>query len=680
MPAEVHLKFSPIRLYLIILFRMNDHYKKVSAAGLLIALGIIYGDIGTSPLYTMQTIAIEGGVINKYLIYGAISCIFWTLTLQTTFKYVIITLQADNHGEGGVFSLYALVRRYGKNLVYPAIIGAGTLLADGIITPPISVTSAIEGLNMVKGLERHIIPGNQLVIEIVLVILLLLFTFQRFGTKMVGGSFGPIMFMWFTMLAVLGINQIIHYPQIFAALNPVYGIKLLLGHPRGFWLLGAVFLCTTGAEALYSDLGHCGLKNIRITWVFVKTTLVLNYLGQGAWILMQTNIDLHSINPFFAIVPGWFLLPGVLIATMASIIASQALISGSFTLISEAISLGFWPRIKTKYPTNVRGQIYIPSINWILFTGCVLVVLYFKTSNAMTAAYGFSITVAMLMTTILMYYFLRYIKKYPLWIVGAILTVFVCVETCFFAANAIKLLKRLFFLVFEIGLIGTMYVWYNARRITLQMLKFVDMKHYLPLLRNLSNDSNIPKYTTHLVYLTKFTDNKKIERRIIDSIFSSPPKRADIYWLINIERSDDPYLMEYGVEEILADNVMKVDFRLGFRIQPRLSVMLRKVVEEMINNKEIDITSRFPSLEQHSINDVKFIILERFLSYDNEFSGRKGFILSSYFFLLKYARSDSEAYGIDIDKAVFEKVPLIVAPASNVHLKRAFYRIGQEEK
>ena len=659
---------------------MTDHYKKVSAAGLLVALGIIYGDIGTSPLYTMQTIVTEGGGINKDLVFGAISCIFWTLTLQTTFKYVIITLQADNHGEGGVFSLYALVKRYGKNLVYPAIIGAGTLLADGIITPPISVTSAIEGLGMVKGLEQQIVPGNGLVIEIVLIILLLLFVFQRFGTKMVGASFGPIMFIWFSMLAVLGINQIVHYPQIFAALNPMYGIKLLTQHPRGFWLLGAIFLCTTGAEALYSDLGHCGLKNIRITWVFVKITLVLNYLGQGVWLMLHSGTDITNINPFFALVPTNFLLPGVLIATAASIIASQALISGSFTLISEAISLGFWPRIKIKYPTDVRGQIYIPSINWILFTGCVLVVLYFRTSEAMTAAYGFSITIAMLMTTILMYYFLRYIKKYPFWIVGAILTVFVCVETCFFVANAVKLLKRLFFLVFEIGLISTMYIWYNARKITLKMLKFVDMKEYLPLIKDLSNDNSIPKYSTHLVYLTKFTDNKNIEQRIIDSIFSSPPKRADIYWLINIERSDDPYLMEYGVEEILNDNVIKVDFRLGFRIQPRLSVMLGKVVEEMLNNKEINIISRFPSLDNHNINDVKFVILERFLSYDNEFSGRKGFVLNSYFYLLKYARSDSEAYGIDIDKAVFEKVPLIVAPVSNINLKRAFYKIkGKEE-
>jgi KUP system potassium uptake protein len=657
---------------------MSSHFKRVSFAGLLIALGIIYGDIGTSPLYTFQTILTEGGGVNKGLVYGAISCVFWTLTLQTTFKYVIITLQADNHGEGGVFSLYALVRRYGKNLVYPAIIGAGTLLADGIITPPITVTSAIEGLGMVKGMEQHIVPGNSLVMEIVLVILLLLFIFQRFGTKVVGGSFGPIMFLWFAMLGVLGINQIIQYPRIFEALNPVYGIKLLTEHPHGFWLLGAVFLCTTGAEALYSDLGHCGKKNIRVSWIFVKTVLVLNYLGQGAWALLQNKTDLSGINPFFAIVPTWFLLPSVIIATMASIIASQALISGSFTLISEAISLGFWPRIKTKYPTDIRGQIYIPSINWVLFTGCVLVVLYFRTSEAMTAAYGFSITVAMLMTTILMYYFLRYVKHYPFWIVGAILTVFLCVETCFFAANAVKLLKRLFFLVFEIGLITTMYVWYNARKITLRMLTFMSLKEALPLLEKLSSDNMVPKYSTHLVYLTKMPGHKQIEKRIIDSILGNPAKRADVYWFINFERSDDPYKMEYGVEEILHDKVIRVDFQLGFRIQPRVGIMLKKVVEDMIDNKEIDIPARFHSIYKNGLKDFKFVILERFLSYDNEFSGREGFILNGYFALLKLARSDSEAYGIDLDQAVFEKVPLVVAPVSNIKLKRAFYKVDDQ--
>jgi KUP system potassium uptake protein len=652
------------------------HSKKITTAGLLITLGIIFGDIGTSPLYTFQTILNEGGRASQELVFGAISCIFWTLTLQTTFKYVILTLQADNKGEGGVFSLYALVRRYGKKLMYPAIIGAGTLLADGIITPPISVTSAIEGLGSVKGLENVIVPGNNLVIEIVLVIILLLFVFQRFGTKIVGGSFGPIMFIWFSMLAVLGVSQIIHYPGIMQALSPHYAFELLVRHPGGFWLLGAVFLCTTGAEALYSDLGHCGRKNIQVTWIFVKITLVLNYLGQGAWVLMQHKTDLGGANPFFAIVPHWFLVPSVFIATAASIIASQALISGSFTLISEAISLNFWPKVTVKFPTNIRGQIYIPSINWVLCTGCFLVVLYFRTSENMTAAYGFSITVAMLMTTILMYYFLRYVKHYPMLAVITILVVFITVESSFFITNAAKLLKRIFFLVFEVGLIGTMYVWYHARKINNRFLNFIDLNEHIPLLDALSHDESVPKFATHLIYLTKANRPTHIEQKILYSIFSHNPKRADVYWFVHIERTDEPYTMEYGVEELKADKVIRVEFRIGFRVQQRISLMFRKVVMEMVCNRELDIASRFPSLKKHNIaEDFRFVILEKFLSYDNEFSVREGFILNTYFSMKKLALADEKAFGLDSSETIVEKLPLVVAPITKINLQRAYYRI-----
>jgi KUP system potassium uptake protein len=654
----------------------SSHLKKVTAAGLIVTLGIIFGDIGTSPLYTFQTILNEGGKVNEELVFGAISCIFWTLTLQTTFKYVLMTLQADNHGEGGVFSLYALVRRYGKNLVYPAIIGAGTLLADGIITPPISVTSAIEGLGNVKGLENIIVPGNNLVVEIVLIIILLLFVFQRFGTKIVGSSFGPIMLIWFSMLSILGFRQILQNPHVLKALSPYYGIKLLVLHPSGFWLLGAVFLCTTGAEALYSDLGHCGKKNIQISWIFVKSALLLNYLGQGAWVLLQNKENIGGVNPFFAIVPHWFLIPSVFIATAATIIASQALISGSFTLINEAISLNFWPKVTVKFPTDIRGQIYIPSINWVLCVGCFLVTLYFRTSEAMTAAYGFSITVAMLMTTILMYYFLRYVKHFPLIVVVLILMIFLTVETSFFVANAVKLLKRLFFLVFEFGLIFTMYIWYNARKINNRFLTFVNLMEYLPLLENLSNDEKVPKFSSHLIYLTKANRPTHIEQKIIYSIFSHNPKRADVYWFVHIERTDDPYTMEYGVEELKEDRVIRVEFRLGFRVQPRIGMMFRKVVEEMTSNKELDIASRFPSLKKYNIaEDFRFVILEKFLSYDNEFSVRDGFILNSYFGIKKLALSDDKAFGLDSSETVVEKLPLVVAPSTKIALHRAYYKI-----
>ena len=654
----------------------SSNIKKISFAGLLITLGIIFGDIGTSPLYTFQTILKEGGAATEELVLGAISCVFWTLTLQTTFKYILITLQADNKGEGGIFSLYALVRRYGKKLMFPAMIGAGTLLADGIITPPISVTSAIEGLNGVKGLEGLIVPGNHLVMGLVLTILVLLFIFQRFGAKVVGWSFGPIMFVWFLMLGGLGLNQIVHYPQIFKALSPVYGMRLLTIHPKGFWLLGAVFLCTTGAEALYSDLGHCGRRNIQVSWIFVKTTLVLNYLGQGAWVLLQHKENLGDINPFFQIVPHGYLLPCTILATAATIIASQALISGSFTLISEAISLNFWPKVRVKYPTTVRGQIYIPSINWILCIGCILVVLYFKTSENMTAAYGFSITIAMLMTTVLVYYFMRYVKHWPLWLIIVIMCVFITVESSFFITNAVKILKRLFFLVFEIGLIFTMYVWYRARKITNRFLSFGNIKEYLPLLEDLSKDEKIQKFATHAIFLTKANNTYQIEDRIIYSIFSRKPKRADIYWFVHVERTDEPYTMEYTVEELKKDKVIRVEFKLGFRVQPRINLMMRKVAMEMVANKELDLTSPYPSLSKHNLAaDFVFVILETFLSSDNEFSATEGFLLNSYFFLKHLALSDDKSFGLDTSETRTEKIPMVVNPYSKMELRRTSFKI-----
>jgi KUP system potassium uptake protein len=651
---------------------MNSHVKQLTFAGMIVTLGIIFGDIGTSPLYVFQTLLVEGGKVDPALVLGSISCIFWTLTLQTTFKYIVITLQADNKGEGGIFSLYALVRRYGKWLAIPAIIGAGTLLADGIITPPISVTSAIEGLNLVPAFSHVIIPGNSLILMIVISIIILLFFFQQFGTKVVGSAFGPVMLMWFIMLGVLGTMQVIHYPSIFKALNPYYGARLLMDHPNGFWLLGAVFLCTTGAEALYSDLGHCGRKNIQVSWIFVKTTLILNYLGQGAWVLSQAaGKNFTGVNPFFEIVPHAFLIPSIALATLATIIASQALISGSFTLISEAVSMNFWPRITIKYPSNIRGQIYIPSINWILCAGCILVSMYFKTSSAMTAAYGFSITIAMLSTTILMYYFMRYVKHWPVWLVTIILCVFLSVEFSFFVANAVKILKRLFFVGFEVGLIFTMYIWFKARKINNRFLNFIDIKEQIPLLNALSADTTVNKYATHLIYLTKANNAKQIEEKIIYSIMSRRPKRADTYWFVHIERTDEPYTMEYSVEQIEPGKVIRIEYRLGFRIQPRVNVLFRNVVEDMVKRKEIDITSQYESLNRYGIAaDFRFVIMEKFLSYNNLFSVSEAFILNSYFAIKKLAQSEAKAFGLDTSETRIEKIPLVVKPVNNLNLKR----------
>ncbi len=649
---------------------MNRNFDKATAAGLLIALGIIYGDIGTSPLYVLSSI-VGKREISQQLVYGGISCVVWTLTLQTTFKYIILTLQADNRGEGGIFSLFALVRRYRRWLYLPAIIGAGTLLADGIITPPISVASAIEGLNGVHGLENTIVAGNALTVGIIIAIISLLFFFQQFGTNLIGSSFGPIMLIWFTMLSVLGISYIAVYPSILKAINPWYAYDLLVKYPKGFWLLGSVFLCTTGAEALYSDLGHCGRKNIRYSWIFVKTALLLNYFGQGSWLMLRKDVHLNGLNPFYEIMPHWFLICGIFIATAAAIIASQALISGSFTLISEAMRLNFWPKIKVKFPTVIRGQIYIPSINFILWIGCLAVMLYFRESSKMEAAYGFSITIAMLMTTILMFYYMKFIKKWYFFVIGAVLLVFLTVEVSFFIANVAKIKQRWMFLIFEFGIIGVMYVWFRARTIKNRYIEFVRLEPYLPMLQELSNDLSVPKYATHLVYLTSADNPKEVEHKIIYSILSGKPKRADLYWFVHVHTVDDPYTSEYSIKEIVKNEVMRIEFRLGFRVQPRASLMFRKVLEDLVKEKKILVESKYETLQRlNPVGDVQFIVMEKFLSNDNELPLFEKLIMNFHFWIKDKSLSEEKGFGLDQSNVTVEKFSLIVAPLSKIKLKQ----------
>ncbi|HEY0975829.1 MAG TPA: KUP/HAK/KT family potassium transporter [Flavobacteriales bacterium] len=638
---------------------------KVTAASLLVALGIIYGDIGTSPLYVMKAIVGERP-IDRMLVYGGISCVFWTLTFQTTFKYILLTLKADNHGEGGVFSLYALVRRYGKHLVIPTILGATTLLADGIITPPISVASAVEGLTAVEGWEH--LPT----VPIVVVILSALFFFQRYGTQKVGTVFGPAMLIWFTMLGVLGLSQIGAHPAVLQALNPVHAYRLLVEYPHGFWLLGAVFLATTGAEALYSDLGHCGRRNIRISWIFVKTCLVLNYMGQGAWLMAQGEGALLSgRNPFFTLMPEWFLVPGIAIATLAAIIASQALISGSYTLISEAMNLNFWPRIAVRQPTDLKGQIYIPSVNTILWMGCVAMILYFRSSTHMEAAYGFSITVAMLMTTVLLMHFLHYRLKWNGVLVIALLLLFSSIELSFFVANVAKIKERWMFLFFELFIFLVMYTWYYARKVNNRFTRFVDLGQQVPMIQTLSADTSIPKFATHLVYLTKADHRHEIEEKIVRSIFAKRPKRADVYWFVHIHRTEEPYTLRYEVSELVDDQVMKVTIHAGFRIQPRTGSYFNRILQELVANKELNLHTRPDGSTIYNAEpDVRFVVLEKFLSIENELTLREGVLLNTYIMLKHLGQSDAKAFGLDRDDVQVEHVPLVYRHGLSPRLER----------
>jgi len=637
--------------------------ERVSAAGLLVTLGIIYGDIGTSPLYVMKAI-VGLTAINETVVIGGISCIFWTLTLQTTLKYVILTLRADNKGEGGIFSLYALVRRRkNKWLVFPAIIGGSTLIADGIITPPISVSSAVEGLQSI----RPDIPT----IPIVIGIITLLFIIQRFGSNLVGKFFGPMMMIWFSMLAILGFINLLGNEHILLAINPYYAYQLLANYPSGFWLLGAVFLCTTGAEALYSDLGHCGKNNIRVSWVFVKICLLLNYFGQGSWLINHEGQLLSGRNPFYTLMPEWFLPIGITIATVAAVIASQALISGSFTLINEAIRLNFWPKVKVVYPSELRGQLYIPSINWILYVGCVGVVLYFRESSGMEAAYGLAIVLTMLMTTLLLTYYL-YLNKFPIIVPAAVFIIYGCLESGFLIANLDK---------FEHGgwvtlavasiLIIVMLVLYYARKIRNRLVEFVKIDEQLPLIKALSEDESIPKYATHLVYLTSANYKNEIEEKIILSILNKQPKRADLYWFVHVDVLDEPYTLEYKVNELMHDKVIRIDFRIGFRVDPRVNLMFRQVVVDMVKNEEVNIMSRYPSLQKRNLaGDFRFVVMEKFLSLDNELPWVQKIIMDIYFMLKKVSLPEERAFGLDTSSVTVEKVPLVVSPIKGLKLKR----------
>ncbi|HLF50848.1 KUP/HAK/KT family potassium transporter [Flavobacterium sp.] len=648
----------------------QDIHSKLSLGGLLLTLGIIYGDIGTSPLYVMKAIIGEN-TINQELILGGLSCILWTLTLQTTLKYVIIVLNADNHGEGGIFSLYSLVKRTKIQwLIVPAIIGGSLLLAEGIITPPISVSSAVEGLLIFK----PDIPT----IPIVIAILFVLFSIQQFGAKIVGKFFAPTMLVWFSMLGILGILQITKNFEVLKAINPYYAYKLLTsdvsGH--GFLILGAVFLCTTGAEALYSDMGHCGRKNIRVSWIFVKTTLILNYFGQGAFLLLHNGKSLaqlneHNPNPFYLIMADWFQPIGIVVATLAAIIASQALISGSFTLINEAMRLNFWPKVRINYPTDVKGQLYIPSINWLLFLGCVGIILYFKESKEMEHAYGLSIILGMMMTTTLLNFYLV-MKRVKWYFIAPLITLYVTIEFSFLAANITKFYDGGYVTMFiAFMLIGVMSTWFLAKKISKSYTKMVKINDYKKVLAELSVDLSIPKYATHLVYMTNSTRSDEIEEKVMYSILQKRPKRADLYWFIHVNILSEPYKKEYKVNEIIKDDIYRIDFYLGFREATKINLMFKEVIKDMVKNGEVDITSRYESLSKnHIIGDFKFVLSEKFLSNDSDLTFFEKIVMNTYFTMKKFSLSEEKGFGLDSSSVKIEKFPMVLHAPEKISLTR----------
>jgi KUP system potassium uptake protein len=626
--------------------------KKLSLAGVIVTLGIVFGDLGTSPLYVMKAIVGGGSEFNELLIYGSMSCIFWTLTLQTTIKYVLITIRVNNKGEGGIYALFALMKRKTSWAAILTMIGAGALLADGVITPAITVTSSIEGLK----LFNPEIP----VIVIVLLIFAILFFMQQFGTNIVGGSFGPIMVIWFSMLGILGFSQLIHHPGVLQALNPVYAFRFLSEYPGGFILLGSVFLCTTGAEALYSDLGHCGLKNIRVSWGFVKITLLLNYFGQSAWLIMHGNIN-GDINPFYGIMPEWFLLPGIIIATAAAIIASQALISGSYTLISEAISLNFWPKINISHPTYLKGQVYISSVNWFLWIACSFVVIFFRESSNMEAAYGLSITITMIMTTLLLSFYL-YQKGVNHRLIFLLLMVFLTIEGSFLIANLHKFINGGWFtIILALSFFAIMYGWYFGRKLKNRYVTFTNLNKYIDLFKDLSKDNSVPKTATNLVYIIKANRHDQVESKVIYSIFQKQPKRADTYWLLHVDRIDEPDRLDYQVTQIIPGVLIRIDFHIGFKIEPKINLYFKEVLEDLIESGEIKLESSFDSLRKHSLPaDFKYILIDRIMPRDYKLSNIENITLMLHGLSRLLCISDVKALQLDSANTIEEQVPITI--------------------
>ncbi len=642
----------------------SSFQKKITFAGSLVAIGIVFGDIGTSPLYTLNAV-FHNKAITETIALGSLSCIFWTLFFQTTLKYVIITLQADNNGEGGIFSLYALIRRYfGKWLIFPAMAGGAFLIADGIITPPISVASAIEGV-------QQVVPGFNAV-PIIIAILIGLFIFQQFGTEKIGKVFGPAMIIWFSFIGILGAFAIGGNWGVLKAINPYYAYKMLVVEPGGFWLLGSIFLCTTGAEALYSDMGHCGRNNIRISWIFIKITLVLSYAGQTAWLLNHVGETIGAISPFYHTVPQsiyWFALG---IATLATIIASQALISGCFTLINEAIRLDIWPRHLVQFPGNIKGQLYIPFINWTLMFGCIGMVLYFKESTKMEAAFGLSVTLTMIMSTILIFFYLKMKRVSFIWI-ALITMLFLSIEFSFLMANLQKIAEG-GWITLLIGsvLFMIMFIWNKGKKIKDSITKLVAIENYIPILKQLSFDENIPKFTTNLVFLTSSNSHGKIEQSVIDSILNTgTPKRADVYWFIHVNVTNEPYGLNYNVETIVKDDIYQIVFNLGFRIEPRIDYYFREVIAEMVSNKEVNLSnSKEIKYQKHAFGDFKFVVRDSFLSFDNNMPFWKNIIMKSYYNLKYLSVKEHINFGLDKSNLIVEKYPLIVIPFNENKLIR----------
>ncbi len=653
---------------------------KLSLGGILVTLGVVYGDIGTSPLYVMKSVLYGNGGIqhaSENFILGTLSLVFWTLTILTSIKYVCITLKADNNGEGGIFSLFTLVRSRSRWLIVPAMIGGSALLADGMLTPAVTVTSAVEGLKLLPVFHDLFGDNQRNIVFLVIFIICILFFIQHIGTEFIGRLFGPIMFLWFSSIAIFGIVNLVENPFLLRALSPHYAINILFSDDNklGFFILGSIFLCSTGAEALYSDLGHVGRKNIYFTWPFVKICLLLNYFGQGAWILSSRNNPAFAltedINPFYQMIPHGFLVYGIAISTLAAIIASQALISGSFTLVSEAIKLNLFPRLHTIYPSPLKGQLYIPAINRILCIVCIGIVLFFQSSEKMESAYGLAITVTMLMTTILLFnYMLK--KKTPIVLAVITFVFFISFEISFFLANIVKFFHGGFVaIIIAVSILFVMYLWDRAHIIRMRYQEFVPIKDYIKQLTKLRHDPEVPKYASNLVCLSKCPNPMEIERKILYFLLDKRPKKADIYWFVDVVVTDEPFQAEYSIEKFNTNHIIKIQLKLGFRIDQNLNVFLRQISTELVKNREIESqTNSYSIIPNRELGDFRFVFIQEVLSHETSLSAWDAFVFNTKLFIQKFTASPTNWFGLDTSDVYIEKVPMIIGHSDRVVLKR----------
>lgn len=661
--------------------KVQGHHK-LTAAGLLVAMGVVYGDIGTSPLYVMKAIVGENGGlgnVSENFVLGSVSLIFWTLTILTTIKYVMIALNADNHGEGGIFSLYTLVRKKGKYLIIPAMIGGAALLADGVLTPAVTVTTAIEGLRGIPVFFDRFGNDQNIIVYITLFIILILFSVQRFGTEAVGKAFGPIMFLWFTFLGVMGIINFGQDLSVIRALNPYYAIHLLFSpeNKLGIFILGNVFLATTGAEALYSDLGHVGKTNIRVSWPYIKVCLIINYLGQAAWILRVKDdpsiLTIENLNPFFQMMPNNMMLFGVVFATIAAVIASQALISGSFTLVSEAIKLKLLPRMKIIYPGANIGQMYIPAVNMLLWIICSLIVVTFRTSTHMEAAYGLSITVTMLMTTVLLLFYLLQ-RGTPRLVAYLITLFFASIESIFFISSIVKFFHGGYVAVgIALVILIVMTIWEWGNIIKEKITDTVPLREYVPQLKELKEDSSVPMYQTNVVFMTPDTIGEEIGRQVIYSILDKQPKRSKVYWFVNVEVTDEPFTQEYSVDMLGTDFIVQVQLYLGFHVAQDVNVYLRQIVHDLMKDGRLPKQPQKYSLTKgREVGDFQFVIIREELSKVTELKRWDRVIMQLKLTIKKWTTTPENWFGLEYSEVKYESVPLIIGKPRKTKLKERF--------